>query len=85
MAQFRPSVRILRLSQCTRGERAISKIDIWRAANLLIRLRGATAVSEATRLAGRMLDRGDSGGWQAWARVRLAIEALQAPRRGELN
>jgi hypothetical protein len=28
-----------------------------------------------------MLDRGDAGGWQIWARIRLAIEALQAPPR----
>jgi hypothetical protein len=24
-----------------------------------------------------MLDRGDSEGWQVWARIRLAIEALR--------
>jgi hypothetical protein len=38
--------------------------SIWRAASLLISQHGGTAVSEATRLAGRMLDRGDSEGWQ---------------------
>jgi hypothetical protein len=42
----------------------IPELDIWRAANLLICRHGAGAVSEATRLAGRMLDRGDSAGWQ---------------------
>jgi hypothetical protein len=26
-----------------------------------------------------MLDPGDSAGWQMWARIRLAVEALQAP------
>jgi len=61
----------------------IPEIDIWRAANLLIRKDGPGAASEAMQLAGRMLDRGDSEGWQVWARIRLAVEALQAPRRGE--
>jgi hypothetical protein len=61
----------------------ISEVDIWRAANLLIRQHGAGAASKATQRAGQMLDRGDSAGWQTWARIRLAIEALQAPRRGE--
>ena len=28
-----------------------------------------------------MLDRGDGDGWNVWARIRLAIEALQAPSR----
>lgn len=63
----------------------ISEIDIWHTAQQLIAENGAGAVSEATRRAGRMLDRGDSAGWHTWARIRLAIEALQAPRRGELN
>lgn len=63
----------------------ISELDVWRAANLLISQHGTGAASAATRLAGRMLDRGDSDGWQVWARIRLPIEALQAPRRGQLN
>jgi hypothetical protein len=35
--------------------------------------------------AGRALDRGDFDGWHVWARIRLAIDAMQAPRRGEPN
>jgi hypothetical protein len=48
---------------------------------------GAGAVSEATRLAGRMIERANAEGWQVWARIRLAIEALQgsAARRAELK
>jgi len=58
----------------------ISELDIYRAANPFIRQHGAGAASETTRLAGRMLDRGDSDGWQVWARIRLAsrLEAAQA-------
>jgi hypothetical protein len=48
----------------------ITKLDAWRATNLLIRRHGA----------GASLRRG----WQIWARIRLAIEALQASRRGDL-
>ena len=39
----------------------ISKIDSWRAANLLIRQQGADAELEAARLQDLMLDRGDDG------------------------
>jgi hypothetical protein len=63
--------------------RVISEIDTWRAANLLIRQHGAGAAPEATRRAGRMLDRGDSDGWQVWAKIRLAVEALHATSEGE--
>lgn len=44
------------------GVAMVFERDIWRAADLLIRQHGANAVSEATRLAGRMLDNGDSVG-----------------------
>jgi hypothetical protein len=63
----------------------VPEIDVWRAANLLIRQHGARAASKATQRAGQMLDRGDSDGWPVWARIRLAVEALQTPRRGEPN
>jgi hypothetical protein len=63
----------------------VSELDIWRAANLLVGRHGAAAASEATRWAGRMLDRGDCEGWQVWARIRRAVEDLQALRRGRLN
>lgn len=60
-------------------------IDIYRAANLLIRQHGADAASAATKRAGTMLDRGDAEGWHVWVRIRLAVEALQEPRGGKLN
>jgi len=61
----------------------ISEIDIWRAANLLISRHGADAELEAAKRANLMLDRGDDDGRDLWARIRRAVEALQAPRRGE--
>jgi hypothetical protein len=57
----------------------ISELDIWRAANLLIRKHSEDAGLEATKDADLMLDCGDDGGRLVWARIRRAIEALQAP------
>jgi hypothetical protein len=56
----------------------VSNLDIWRAANLLIREHGAYADLEAARLQDLMFDRGDHKGRLVWARIRCAIEALQA-------
>jgi len=61
----------------------IPEIDIWRAANLLIRKHGANADLEAAKRADLMLDRGDDDGRLLWMRIRRAIETLQAPRQGE--
>jgi hypothetical protein len=63
----------------------ISELDIWRGANLLIRKHGADAELEAARLQDLMLDRGDDEGRLVWARIRRAIEALQAPPQGKPN
>jgi hypothetical protein len=66
-------------------ERAITEIDIWRAANFLIRQHGADAELEAARLADVRLDRGDSEGRLLWLRIRRAIEALHARPSGKPN
>lgn len=57
---------------------AISDLDIWRAANLLIRQHGAQAELEACRFADMMLDRSDRDGQLVWLRIRRAIAELQA-------
>ncbi len=47
----------------------ISDLDVWRAANLLIRKHGADAEIEAARLQDLMLARGDDEGrWTEWVR-----------------
>jgi len=61
----------------------IPEIDVSRAANLLIRKHGSEAELEAAKRADLMLDRGDDDGRLLWARIRRAIEALQAPRCAE--
>jgi hypothetical protein len=56
----------------------VSNLDIWRAANLLIREHGANADREAARLQDLTFDRGDDEARLVWAQIRHAIEALQA-------
>ena len=51
----------------------ISDLDIWRAANLLIRKYGADGKIEATRLQDLMLDRRDDEGRFASVLIRRAI------------
>jgi hypothetical protein len=63
----------------------VPEIAIWRAANLLIRKHGANADLEAAKRADLMLDRGDDDGRLLWARIRRAVEALQARPSGRLN
>jgi hypothetical protein len=63
----------------------VSDLDIWRAANLLIREHGADAELEAACLQDLMLDRGDDEGRLVWARIRCAIEALREPPSGMPN
>ena len=63
----------------------ISEIDIWRAANLLIRQHGDEAELTACQRADLMLDRGDCDGQLVWLRIKRAIMALQSPREGALH
>lgn len=63
----------------------IPDIDIWRAANLVIRQHGHGAELHACRLADAMLDRGDIDGQRVWLRIRRAIAELQAPQSGPVH
>ena len=60
----------------------ISDLDIYRAANLVIKCHGTEAVIEAARMVDRMLELDDPEGRDLWRRIRRAIEALQAPGDG---
>jgi hypothetical protein len=53
-------------------------IDIWRAANLLIKQHGENAEIVAAQRADQMLERGDRDGEILWLRIRRAIIDLQA-------
>lgn len=63
----------------------ISDLDIWRAANLLIRRHGSDAEIEAARRADLMLERGDRDGQLVWVRISRAIAQLQALPVGRPN
>ena len=56
----------------------VSNLDIWRAANLLIREHGANADREAARLQHLMVDPGDDEGRLVAVQIRRAIEELKA-------
>jgi hypothetical protein len=53
-------------------------IDIWRAANLVIKQHGENAEIMAAQSADLMLERDDSEGRLVWLRIRRAIVDLQA-------
>jgi hypothetical protein len=63
----------------------VSNLDTWRATNLVIREHGDDAEPEAVRLQDLTLDPGDDESRLLWARIRRAIETLQAPLCGRLN
>jgi hypothetical protein len=60
----------------------ISELDVWRAANMVIRHHGEDAEIEAARRADLMIERGDREGELLWLRILRAIAALQTPRQG---
>ena len=47
----------------------IADVDIWRAANFIIRQHGADAEIEAARKDDLMLERGDRDGQLLWLRI----------------
>jgi hypothetical protein len=59
-----------------------SELEIYRAANLIIKRYNADAVIEATRMVDRMRDLGDLEGRDLWRRIRRAILVLQSPADG---
>jgi hypothetical protein len=63
----------------------IPDLDIWRAANLLIREHRADAEIVAARRADEMLERGDRDGQLVWLRIMRAIVELQAVPVGKPN
>jgi hypothetical protein len=60
-------------------------IDIWRAANMLIKRYGAEAEIEAARLADLMLERGDGPGHLLWLRIKRAIVEWQSAPPGRAH
>ena len=60
----------------------ISDLDIYRAANLVIKHHGVDAAIEAARMVERMMELGDLEGRDLWLLIWRTIEVLQAPADG---
>ena len=63
----------------------LSDLDLWRAANILVKRYGDGAATEAAMRADEFLDQGILEGQRLWVRIMRAIEELQRerPRDGE--
>ena len=64
----------------------IPEIDIYRAANILVKRYGEDAALEAAQRADVMLERGDMDGCAVWKQIVKAVEAVQRtePAAGEV-
>ncbi len=60
-------------------------LDIYRAANVLVKRHGADAPIQAAMRADALLDKGDLDGYAVWKRILRAVEELQGsePKPGE--
>ena len=54
----------------------MEEIDVWRAADQMIRLYGEDAAIQAGLRADKLLDQGDVDGFHVWKRVAAAIGDL---------
>ncbi len=63
----------------------IPDLDIYRAANVIIKQYGQDAPIHAAMNADAMLDKGDLDGYAVWKRLLRAVEELQgtAPKSGQ--
>ncbi len=58
----------------------ISDLDLWRAANVMVKRYGDGAATEAAMRADEFLDQGNIDGQRVWMRIMQAIEELQRTR-----
>ena len=64
-----------RPSTCLKVRAAMTELDTWRTANILLKRYGAEAVFIATKRADALLDQGDHEGCSAWIRIAKAMPA----------
>ncbi len=60
----------------------VSEIDVYRAANLLVKQYGTEAPFEAAMRADIMLERGDLDGQRVWLRILAAVNELLDTQSG---
>ena len=63
-------------SQACRFIRVIPEIDIWRAANLMLKRYGEKAFAESSTRADELAADGDHDGAATWRRITNAVEQL---------
>ena len=61
----------------------ITDLEIYRAANQLVKRYGADAEFEAAKQADAMLEAGDIEGQGVWQRILAAVDELQRQKRSE--
>lgn len=63
----------------------ISDLDLWRAADILVKRHGADAETVAAQRADELLAQGDVDGQRIWKRIVAAVHELQRtkPAAGE--
>ena len=61
----------------------VSDLDVWRAANMMVKEHGIEAELEACRMADRLLGWGDIEGQRTWLRIRRALVELQIDPSGK--
>ncbi len=59
----------------------ISKIDIYRSANVLVKRYGEDATLEAAQRADTMLERGEMDGFAVWKSIVRAVEEIRRTDR----
>ena len=67
--------------------RAVSELDVFRSATLLVKRHGDEAPIHAAMKADAMLDKGDLDGQRVWRRILAAVNDLSAapPRAAPLT
>ncbi len=61
----------------------LSDLDLWRAANVMIKRYSDATATEAAMRADEFLDRGIIDGERVWMRIMRAIEERQRERPGD--
>ncbi len=61
----------------------IPDLDIWRAAQVMVKRYGDGAATEAAMRADEFLGQGNMDGRRVWMRIMQAIEELQRERPGD--
>ena len=80
MTDYPCTLRAVALAHARDDALMLSDLDLWRAANVMIKRYGDGAAIEAAMRADEFLDQGILDGQRLWMRIMQAIEELQRER-----